>query len=202
MEKKTIAPENFFKTACIFEGSLIFLAILLGWFADINPFENIHFSENAVMYGILGALPLFLLFLVLQQLPYVSVQKIRNVLFETLGPSMHRYNWADLLVIAVIAGVSEEILFRGVIQPWIEDSWGMMTGLIACSLLFGLVHAVTLLYAILAASVGIYLGLVLDYESERNLLIPIVIHSVYDFLAFIVIVKMYRKTLVDKSGEQ
>ncbi|MFW5443936.1 MAG: CPBP family intramembrane glutamic endopeptidase [Methylococcaceae bacterium] len=195
MENSPIKPDNFFKTACYFEGSLIFVAVVLGWIADINPFENIHFSENAIVYGLFGTLPLFLVFLAMEQMPHASVKKIRQLLIETLGPSMHRYNWADLFILAAIAGVSEEILFRGVIQPWMENSWGMAAGLIGSNIIFGLVHAVTPLYAVLAMSVGIYLGLCLDYGGERNLLTPIVIHAVYDFLAFMVIMNTYRRSL-------
>lgn len=60
----------------------------------------------------------------------------------------------------------------------------MNAGLIGSSVLFGLVHAITPLYALLAMGVSIYLGLFLDYGGERNLLTPIVIHTAYDFLAF------------------
>jgi membrane protease YdiL (CAAX protease family) len=56
-----------------------------------------------------------------------------------------------------------------VLQPWLENSWGIVAGLIISSVIFGLVHAVTLLYFILAASVSVYLGLYLDYENTRNL---------------------------------
>ena len=195
MENPPIKPDNFFKTACYFEGSLIFVAVVLGWIADIDPFENIHFSESAILFGLFGTLPLFLIFLAMEHIPHTSVKKIRQVLIETLGPNMHRYNWADFFILATIAGVSEEILFRGVIQPWMENSWGMTAGLIGSNIIFGLVHAVTPLYAVLAMSVGIYLGLFLDYGGERNLLTPIVIHAVYDFLAFMAIMKTYRNTL-------
>jgi len=200
MDDPQIKPENFFKTACYFEGSLILVAMVLGWIADIDPFEHIHFSETAVLYGLYGTVPLFLIFLAMQQMPFNSVKQIRQILMDTLGPSLYRYNWADLMILAAIAGVSEEILFRGVIQPWMENSWGMMTGLIVSNLLFGLVHAVTPLYAVLATSVGIYLGLFLDYGGERNLMMPIVIHAVYDFLAFVVIMKVYRNSHVDKNS--
>ncbi len=192
MENTPIKPENFFKTACYFEASLIFLAVILGWIANINPFENIHFSENAVIYGVFGTLPLLLMFYAMEIMPITSVQKIRLILIETLGPSLHQCNWADLFVLASIAGISEEILFRGIIQPWIELSWGMGVGLIASNIIFGLVHAVTPLYAILATGVGIFLGVSLDYGGERNLLTPIVIHGLYDFLAFLAIMKSYR----------
>ena len=200
MENSPIKTDNFFKTACYFEGALIFVAVVLGWIANIDPFENIHFSENAILFGLFGTIPLFLIFLAMEHMQHTSVKKIRQVLIETLGPNMHRYNWADFFILAAIAGVSEEILFRGVLQPWMENSWGMTAGLIGSNIIFGLVHAVTPLYAVLAMSVGIYLGLFLDYGGERNLLTPIVIHAVYDFLAFMAIMKTYRKTL-EKSEQ-
>jgi membrane protease YdiL (CAAX protease family) len=112
---------------------------------------------------------------------------------------LHRYHWTDLFILAAIAGISEEILFRGVIQPWMESSWGLNTGLIGSSMLFGLVHAITPLYAVLAALVSIYLGLALDYGGERNLLTPIIIHGLYDFLAFLALMRSYRASLLSKN---
>jgi membrane protease YdiL (CAAX protease family) len=104
-------------------------------------------------------------------------------------------------MLAAIAGVSEELLFRGVIQPWIESSWGMAAGLIVSNIVFGLVHAVTPLYALLAALVGIYLGLSLDYGGDRNLLTPIIIHGGYDFLAFVALMRVYRAGLSDAAKD-
>lgn len=199
MSEKPLNPENFFKTACYFEGSLIVLAIILGWFADIDPFANLHFSEKAIFYGVAGTLPLFVIFMAMQSLKIESVQQVRRLLLETLGPSMHGYGWADLLILAAIAGVSEEVLFRGVIQPWIESGWGISAGLVFSNIIFGLVHAVTPLYAILATLVGIYLGLSLDYGAERNLLTPVIIHAAYDFLAFLVIMRAYKAGLSEEK---
>lgn len=199
MTEKSLDPKKFFKTACYFEGSLILVAIVLGWFADINPFGNLRFSENAVFYGLAGTVPLFVLFVAMQSLQIESVQQVRKLLLETLGPSMQGYGWADLFVLAAIAGISEEVLFRGVIQPWIEISWGMSAGIVFSNILFGLVHAVTPLYAILATLVGVYLGLSLDYGIERNLLTPIIIHAVYDFLAFVVIMRAYQAGLDEEK---
>lgn len=194
-------PENFFRTACLFEASLILLAMFLGWIAGINPFATIHFSETAVLVGMFGTMPLFILFQAMQYLHIEEIQKIRRMLMETLGPSLKNCNWADLMVLASIAGIAEEILFRGVLQPWLENHWGLNIGLILSNLVFGAVHAVTPLYFFIATLVGIYLGLSLDYGGERNLLIPIIIHSLYDFLAFMVIIRAYKKTIGGISGE-
>ncbi|MFZ2403821.1 MAG: CPBP family intramembrane glutamic endopeptidase [Methylobacter sp.] len=192
MDKHPFNPDDFFKKACSFEAGLILVAMILGWIANIDPFETLHFSESAIAYGIAGTMPLFLLYLTLEQLQTESVVKIKNMLFETLGSGLHRYHWTDLLILASIAGLSEELLFRGVIQPWIESSWGMTAGLLGSNIIFGLAHAVTPLYAVLATLVGIYLSLSLDYGGDRNLLIPIVIHGLYDFLAFIALMRAYR----------
>lgn len=201
MNKHPLNPDGFFKKACSFEAALILVAVVLGRIANINPFENLHFSESAIAYGVAGAMPLFLLFLALEQMQAEPVVKIRNVLFETLGPGLHRYHWTDLLILASIAGLSEELLFRGVIQPWIESSWGMTAGLVGSNIIFGLAHAVTPLYAVLATLVGIYLSLSMDYGGDRNLLLPMVIHGLYDFLAFVALMRAYRATRLTDTKE-
>ncbi len=201
MDKSLLKFDDFFKSACYFEAALILVAIALGWVADINPFANIFFSESALAYGMLGTIPLFLMFLGLEQIQGKSVVNIRKLLLNTLGPGLHRYHWTDLFILAAIAGVSEELLFRGVIQPWIERSWGIAAGLIVSNIVFGMVHAVTPLYALLAALVGIYLGLSMDYGGDRNLLTPIIIHSCYDFLAFVALMRVYRASLTGAAKD-
>jgi membrane protease YdiL (CAAX protease family) len=187
---------HFFKTACIFEAALIVVALVLAWIADINPVALLYFSEPAIAIGVLGTIPLFLLFLALEYLPQKSLVTIKDLLLRTLAPSLHQRHWSDLLLLATIAGVSEELLFRGVIQPWISASWGFNAGLWGCNIIFGLVHAITPLYALLVTFVGVYLSLSMTVGGENNLLTPIIIHSLYDFLAFIALMRMYRASLL------
>lgn len=195
MKNNSFDPENFFKAACYFEASLLLVALVLGWISDVDPFASLFFSETALANGIVATLPLLILFFAMQQLPNASLQKIRSLLLETLGPRLYRRHWTDLMILASVAGFSEEVLFRGALQPWLENAWGMSAGLIASNLVFALVHAVTPLYALLAMLMGLYLGASLDYGGERNLLTPIVIHILYDFVAFVIILRDYRKNL-------
>jgi uncharacterized protein len=199
MNNSPFSPDRFFKNACLFEAALILVAVVLGWISGINPFADLHITESAIFYGILGTIPLFLLFLLMEQLTAESVVTIRRLLLEILGSALHRYHWTDLFILAAIAGISEEILFRGVIQPWMETSWGLTAGLVGSNIIFGLVHAVTPLYAVLATLVGIYLGLALDYGGDRNLLTPIIIHGLYDYLAFLALMRSYRASLVAQN---
>lgn len=192
MEHNPFSPERFFKSACLFEASLLIVALVLGWLTGINPFADLRYSQAAVFYGIAGTVPLFLLFLLLQQTSHEAVVNIRRMLLNMLAPGLQDCHWADLFVLAAIAGISEEMLFRGVLQPWLENIWGMTAGLIGSNLVFGLVHAITPLYAVLATLVGVYLGWAMDFGGERNLLTPILIHSLYDFLAFVMIMRSFR----------
>jgi uncharacterized protein len=193
MSNNPFDTDRFFKNACLFEASLVLVAVVIGWVADLNPFASLHYSETAVFYGLVGTAPLYLLFMLFQQVQVEPVAKIRQMLLQTLAPGLARCSWADLCLLAAIAGISEEVLFRGVLQPWMESAWGMRAGLIGSNLLFGLVHAITPLYALLAALVGIYLALSMDFSGERNLLTPILIHGLYDFLAFLAIARSFRQ---------
>lgn len=184
---------DFFKMACWFEGSLIILSIVLGLMIDINPIADLSFSEQALFYGLVGTVPLFLIFAALYQMQFSALERIKQLMLDTMGASMYQLHWGDLFVLAAIAGISEELLFRGVLQPWIEYTWGWSAGLIISNIVFGLVHAVTPLYALLAGLVGVYLGLSLDYGGVRNLMIPMVIHGVYDFVAFLVIIHLFKQ---------
>lgn len=196
MNQPAFKTHDFFFKACYFEASLIIVATVVGWMTGVDPFAKLIFSEAALMYGIIGTLPMVLFLYWVERQQDESFQKIRRLLLETLGPSLHRRHWADLLVLATIAGLSEEILFRGVLQPWLETAWGVKAGLIACNIVFGFAHAVTPLYAVLAFMIGVYLSMSMDFGGERNLLTPVVIHALYDFWAFWVLVKAY---MADKA---
>lgn len=195
MPNSTSAANSFFRMACYFEAALTLVAIGVGWLTSIDPFADLTFNEHAIANGLLLTLPLLLLFFAMQELPIQALIKIRLLLLETLGTRLYRCHWADLLILAAIAGFSEEVLFRGALQPWLENAAGMTNGLLISNVIFALVHAVTPIYAVLAMLMGLYLGMSMDYNAERNLLTPIVIHSLYDFVAFIVILRNYRKSL-------
>jgi membrane protease YdiL (CAAX protease family) len=201
MQNPLPSMPHFFRNACYFEASLIIMALILGQIADINPFESLYFSESAILYGLLGTLPLGLLFLTIEHIPSASLEKIRQLLLNSLCPYLHQHSWADLFMLAMIAGIGEEVLFRGVLQPWLERAWGMNAGLCLSSFIFGFVHALTPLYALLAGLVSVYLGLSLDYGESRNLLIPVVIHALYDFLVLLIILKKYRQHLINLNPQ-
>jgi membrane protease YdiL (CAAX protease family) len=88
-------------------------------------------------------------------------------------------------LVAVLAGVGEELLFRGVIQTLLVDWTNPIAGLLLASLVFGAAHALSKLYFALATLIGVCFGwLVLEYN---DLVAPMIAHSVYDFVALVYI---------------
>jgi membrane protease YdiL (CAAX protease family) len=89
----------------------------------------------------------------------------------------------DLLGIAALAGLGEEMFFRGAVQGSLQHWVPFWAALVISSVFFGLMHAVTPTYALLAAGLGVYLGLVWYYTD--NLLVVTLAHALYDFLALL-----------------
>lgn len=189
---------KFLYQAVVLEAVLVALALVIAYFVGLDVWAGMVSDLSAWGWGVAGAAPLFLLFMLLSRLPYAPLVRINEFLITLLGPLLASCGIWHLLGLAALVGFAEELLFRGVIQTAIASAWGEGAGLLLSNILFGLVHAVTLLYGILAGLIGIYLGLLLGIMGEPNLLIPMVSHGVYDFLAFIVVARLWR---VRQGGE-
>ena len=84
------------------------------------------------------------------------------------------------------------MLFRGVIQAAVAREiggpHGIWVGLLIAAMLFGLLHSITPTYAFLAGLIGLYLGGL--WVACDNLLVPITVHALYDFVVLVYLVKM------------
>ena len=183
---------EFLRMATMFQGGLLLLALGLAWLAGINLGEQLRFTGAAVAWGVGATVPMLALFVVTYRFPVGPLGKIKGFLHEVLGPPLARCRWYDLVFVALLAGCSEELLFRGVLQSWI-GRWGALVGLLASNVIFGLAHAITPTYAILAGLLGIYLGIVFTITGEANLVPAILCHALYDLVAFFVVQREARK---------
>lgn len=87
----------------------------------------------------------------------------------------------DLIWLGLLPGMSEELLFRGVMLPAVGLN---ATGVVASSLLFGILHLSgpqQWPYVIWATAVGLLLGF--SALATGNLLVPIVAHIVTNLLS-------------------
>lgn len=87
----------------------------------------------------------------------------------------------DLIWLGLLPGMSEELLFRGVMLPAVGLN---ATGVVASSLLFGVLHLSgpqQWPYVVWATAVGLLLGF--SALATGNLLVPIVAHIVTNLLS-------------------
>lgn len=104
------------------------------------------------------------------------VRGVRAVYHEVLVPLFSRFNTVGIVVLGAMAGIGEEWLFRGVLQP--------VTGWVVASLVFGAAHVGArsmVPFGVWAAVMGLALGGLA--QATGGLIAPMVAHGVYDMLA-------------------
>ncbi|MEX1230303.1 MAG: type II CAAX endopeptidase family protein [Planctomycetaceae bacterium] len=196
---QTLERSFFLNMAAVFEGGLLLVALFLGWLMGINPIQYLYADAEAVGWGLLATVPMLILFAISFRYPVGSMRTIKKILIDTLGAPLAACRWYDLSLLGILAGVTEEVLFRGFLQIWFERG-GLWTGLICANVIFGLAHFVTPMYAVLAGLMGLYFSWIFAWQEPRNLLIPITTHAVYDFIAFWAVAVEYRRQLQKRQS--
>jgi len=94
--------------------------------------------------------------------------------------------WLSRLALAAVtillAPVAEEVLFRGILYPWIKQAGFPRLALWGSALLFAAVHANMMTFVPLTV---LALALTLLYEKTGNLLAPITTHAVFNGMNFV-----------------
>jgi hypothetical protein len=172
----------------LFEGSLSLLALLLGWLFGLQPLASVEFDLAGIGLGLAATLPMLAGFVLAIWLPLPAFQQLLRVFEEFGRPFFAAYTVFDLAVLSLAAGVGEELLFRGVAQAILDRWWGPWAAVPIASLVFGLLHALTPTYAALATLAGLYLGGV--WLLTGNLLVVILAHGCYDFIALVYLLRV------------
>lgn len=167
--------------AVFFEAGLAPFSLLLGWVLGHQPLEKFVWSTRDALWGALAAVPLIALFLAMLRWPVGPLIKVKEFCEEEVVPLFQESYWSELALISLSAGVGEEMLFRGVVQATLTDWLGVGLGISLASILFGVLHPISLSYIIIAGFLGLYLGGLWLYNG--NLLTVMVTHALYDFVA-------------------
>ena len=136
-----------------------------------------QFSTNALLIGAALAVSITLASSIIYRL-WPSYRRSADFYLELIIKPLI---WPDLIWLGLLPGLSEELLFRGVMLPALGLDW---TALIISSLLFGVLHLSGMEqwpYAAWATVVGFVLG----YSAivTGNLLVPIVAHILTNFVS-------------------
>ena len=173
--------------AVLFEAGLGVVALALGWVTDCPIWQAAHWSIHDAWSALVATVPLLLILLFCARWPIGPLVRIKAFAEEVLKPLFRSCTLFDLAAISLSAGFGEETLFRGVLQSSLNRWVAVRLALVLASLLFGLVHWITPTYAVLATLMGAYLGWL--YIASGNLLVPILVHALYDFVALALVAK-------------
>ncbi len=95
--------------------------------------------------------------------------------------------WRVALLMAVVFGPGEELLWRGLLQRGATHALGRSAGLVAATGLYAAVHlgSGNLMLVLAAAVCGLYWGVL--YLWTGSLLINVVSHTVWDLVVFLLL---------------
>ena len=160
---------------------MLVVAVLWGWLLHRPALLDLHWSLNAALIGTVAAIPPFLFFLWTLNSSLHVFSRHKQLMESLLRPLFGNWSVLQLFAISLVGGISEEAFFRGAIQGSLADRVGWGLALLLASMVFGAAHLLTWSYAIIAAFIGAYLGLL--WIGTGNLLTPMITHGVYDFAA-------------------
>jgi membrane protease YdiL (CAAX protease family) len=172
------------------EGGLAGAACFFGWLFGQPPLATVSWNAADAGIGIAAAAPMLACFFLCLYAPGRRFVDIRELIDRELRPVFQSCTVLDLMLIAALAGIGEEMLFRGVLQAKFVGWLGVPMGIALGSILFGLVHPITPMYILFAAFLGGYLGGVWLWTG--NLLSPIIAHAAYDLFALVWLLRWRR----------
>jgi len=119
----------------------------------------------------------------------LGLETATNAVVET-GRDNPRFFLYMIPVSLLFIGPGEELVFRGVVQGLFRKAYGVGPAVLVTSVLFGVAHYLALVgqgrvtYIAIATGLGLVLGAV--YERSGNVVVPAVIHGVWNAMLFAV----------------
>lgn len=188
-----------FAIVLAFEAGLGLAAIALAWAVGMPLAMGEREPIVAAALGLAAALPMIGCLVVVDCLSLAWLDPLKRLVRRWVLPLFREYQWWQLLLVSLAAGWGEELLFRGVLQPWVArftDS--RVAGVMIVALLFGAVHALSRSYLIAATGMGIYFGWLAI--ACQSLIAPIVTHAIYDFAALVYLLATDRRAGSDNAA--
>lgn len=147
-----------------------------------TPFgAQFSLQPNDFLIGVTATLPLVIFLWWFTNTNIASLAAFRRSQIEFFASLGFTFTPRRIVLMAIAAGISEELLFRGVFLIWLHYFFPMIVAILLSNVVFGLLHMRTALYALIAGCVGVYLSAI--YVATGNLLAPITTHILYDAVA-------------------
>lgn len=175
------------------------MALGINWLVGRPLLNSLEWFAADALKGLIAAVPPLAFFVWALTSTWSPMLRIRYFMDGTVRRMFQPWNVLQLFILSALAGIGEELLFRGAIQSNLIPHMGTTGAILVASILFGLCHFITPAYAVMTCVMGVYLGLLHLYTD--NLLVPMVTHGIYDFVALIYFLRIHTSPLSpDKSN--
>lgn len=182
------SDSRFVLWAALAEGAIGGVAALLAWWLEVPLRTGWRVDLASAATGLAAACPLLVVMWLVLRWPVGPFRELKTLVEEFVVPLFRTWSLPEFALISLLAGAGEELLFRGVVQRGLAASWGPWAACGVAAVLFGVCHALNLGYCLLATAIGAYLGWL--ERATGNLLVPIIAHAVYDFLALVYLMRI------------
>lgn len=181
MRLQRLAAAHPLPAALVAEGLLIPLALGLAVLLGETPWADFHWPLGTLMLSIIATAPLVGLLGLFTLLGPTWFRELEALVQPAVAAVFNGHGRVAVAVAALIAGFGEELLFRGVVQSSLAGWAGPWVALVLASVVFGLLHALSRAYFVLATIMGLYLGAI--YQVTGNLMVASLVHAFYDWVA-------------------
>ncbi|WP_404366085.1 lysostaphin resistance A-like protein [Marinobacter sp.] len=168
--------------ALLFQGGIVVVALLGIVIFGVEVHRGSLPAAVAFVLGSAGGMATFALLWGLSRLGGFFPSKLKSHVRE-LHQFARGFSWPVIICLSALAGVGEELLFRGLIQGWLAEAGNEAFGVAVAALLFGLLHFLSLAYFMAATLMGVLLGAA--YVVSESIFLVIVWHGVYDLVALV-----------------
>jgi len=171
-------------SAIVFEGGLAVLALVIGYFCSFSPAKTLSWSFQAVVLGFAATIPMLVMFVFLDRAKSLPLLRIQQLVRMFIFTFFRKCSAAQIFLICVLAGIGEELFFRGLMQDGITHGlgntfFGLVCGIVISSFFFGIAHLVTPTYGVIAFFMSLYFAAL--FLLSGNILVPMIAHALYDY---------------------
>jgi membrane protease YdiL (CAAX protease family) len=164
----------------VVEGGMLLLALVLARWLDLT-WTPPHGIGWTIGLGLAGSLPTIALVPWSLRTAWPPAARLRRLLVEDVAPGLVTGEPWRLVFYSISAGVSEEALFRGVLQVWLASWLGVWPAVVVAGLVFGLFHPASREYVVAAAIIGAWWGAL--YLLTGDLVAAMIAHALHDVAA-------------------
>lgn len=177
---------RFVGLAAVFYAALVLAAVVLSALTDRNVFA----LGDRPLFGLCGGVAVACCTVVSGLVLYRLSPTVRGLSDEIAPHLVDGASKRDLVLLSVLSGVGEEVLFRGALQPLI--------GLVAASLLFGALHVGPdrryLVWTVWAVAAGFLFGAL--YLWSGGILASVTAHALHNAATLL----LWRRSRQKDSG--